>query len=148
MIPLVLLCLFFFSSRRRHTRCALVTGVQTCALPIFSTFKTASAYWAAPGLARLNAHLDPVDWHGRGDATAGATACLETALDLLAGLRMGRLPAQPLGLLSHHLRHDSAGWDFLAAFLARTAQHPVVRWIDAAAALEIGKSPAAVMPRS
>src|SRR3546814_2312099 len=32
----LLLCLFcvFFSSRRRHTRCALVTGVQTCALPI------------------------------------------------------------------------------------------------------------------
>src|SRR3546814_1547450 len=28
---------FFFSSRRRHTRCALVTGVQTCALPIFLT---------------------------------------------------------------------------------------------------------------
>src|SRR3546814_2560004 len=26
----------FFSSRRRHTRCALVTGVQTCALPIFT----------------------------------------------------------------------------------------------------------------
>src|SRR3546814_10369166 len=25
---------FFFASRRRHTRCALVTGVQTCALPI------------------------------------------------------------------------------------------------------------------
>src|SRR3546814_12604 len=28
------LLFFFFSSRRRHTRCALVTGVQTCALPI------------------------------------------------------------------------------------------------------------------
>src|SRR3546814_3793624 len=26
--------MFFFSSRRRHTRCALVTGVQTCALPV------------------------------------------------------------------------------------------------------------------
>src|SRR3546814_5822757 len=26
---------FFFSSSRRHTRCALVTGVQTCALPIY-----------------------------------------------------------------------------------------------------------------
>src|SRR3546814_3278688 len=26
----------FFASRRRHTRCALVTGVQTCALPIFT----------------------------------------------------------------------------------------------------------------
>src|SRR3546814_2514704 len=31
---LYVLCYFFFSSRRRHTRCALVTGVQTCALPI------------------------------------------------------------------------------------------------------------------
>src|SRR3546814_5644564 len=28
---------FFFSSRRRHTKCALVTGVQTCALPISTT---------------------------------------------------------------------------------------------------------------
>src|SRR3546814_9427400 len=31
---LYLFCFFFFSSRRRHTICALVTGVQTCALPI------------------------------------------------------------------------------------------------------------------
>src|SRR3546814_1402025 len=30
----MLVVIFFFSSRRRHTRCALVTGVQTCALPI------------------------------------------------------------------------------------------------------------------
>src|SRR3546814_6259497 len=33
----VVLWSFFFSSRRRHTRCALVTGVQTCALPICDT---------------------------------------------------------------------------------------------------------------
>src|SRR3546814_1109276 len=32
--------IYFFSSRRRHTRCALVTGVQTCALPISSNKKT------------------------------------------------------------------------------------------------------------
>src|SRR3546814_10440357 len=31
----LILSLFFFSGRRRHTRCALVTGVQTCAVPIF-----------------------------------------------------------------------------------------------------------------
>src|SRR3546814_14954496 len=29
---------FFFTSRRRHTRCALVTGVQTCALPIYGRY--------------------------------------------------------------------------------------------------------------
>src|SRR3546814_20952075 len=37
---------FFFSSRRRHTRCALVTGVRTCALPI-------SAGARLGGVARL-----------------------------------------------------------------------------------------------
>src|SRR3546814_5167551 len=36
------MCLFFFSSRRRHTRCALVTGVQTCALPILEFFHRGS----------------------------------------------------------------------------------------------------------
>src|SRR3546814_8978706 len=34
MVELCGVFVFFFSSRRRHTRCALVTGVQTCALPI------------------------------------------------------------------------------------------------------------------
>src|SRR3546814_6925242 len=41
---------FFFSSRRRHTRCALVTGVQTCALPISCTVAAPSrlpARWRA-----------------------------------------------------------------------------------------------------
>src|SRR3546814_3084826 len=35
---------FFFSSRRRHTRCALVTGVQTCALPISSISQQISVH--------------------------------------------------------------------------------------------------------
>src|SRR3546814_9719710 len=41
--------MFFFSSRRRHTRCALVTGVQTCALPI-SAGREARDYLAGRGL--------------------------------------------------------------------------------------------------
>src|SRR3546814_7774689 len=32
-------CIFFFSRRKRHTRCALVTGVRTCALPIYAVSK-------------------------------------------------------------------------------------------------------------
>src|SRR3546814_14505664 len=35
--------IFFLSSRRRHTRCALVTGVQTCALPIYFRVSSSSA---------------------------------------------------------------------------------------------------------
>src|SRR3546814_5537078 len=42
--------MFFFSSRRRHTRCALVTGVQTCALPI-SPNRTARSAEQALALA-------------------------------------------------------------------------------------------------
>src|SRR3546814_2724060 len=46
------MCVFFFSSRRRHTRCALVTGVQTCALPILEVDKAAFAHEAVEkGLA-------------------------------------------------------------------------------------------------
>src|SRR3546814_474687 len=48
---------FFFSSRRRHTRCALVTGVQTCALPI-CLFGLA-ALWLPIG---LGAAIPPTDF--------------------------------------------------------------------------------------
>src|SRR3546814_9778955 len=45
-----MLCLCFFcSSRRRHTRCALVTGVQTCALPILNMLGKSARYSKRPG---------------------------------------------------------------------------------------------------
>src|SRR3546814_13567595 len=48
------LVLFFVSSRGRHTRCALVTGVQTCALPIFRGVRgrAGRASWAWWGVHR------------------------------------------------------------------------------------------------
>src|SRR3546814_6592335 len=50
-----------FSSRRRHTRCALVTGVQTCALPISDTLMGATyvAVAAEHPLATLAAQNNP-----------------------------------------------------------------------------------------
>src|SRR3546814_13245887 len=59
---------FFFSSRRRHTRCALVTGVQTCALPISRP----------PARARGD----------RGRAGRGARPMTAAAGNALAGLRI------------------------------------------------------------
>src|SRR3546814_16565684 len=54
MILLLLFC-FFFSSRRRHTRCALVTGVQTCALPISKPFDPRLIVKIAPAVAQAAA---------------------------------------------------------------------------------------------
>src|SRR3546814_5256964 len=51
MRSVLLVCLFFFSSRRRHTRCALVTGVQTCALLISGGPATRYALYAQGGSA-------------------------------------------------------------------------------------------------
>src|SRR3546814_8238237 len=47
----LLFIMFFFSSRRRHTRCALVTGVQTCALPISLLASEADVAVAITGIA-------------------------------------------------------------------------------------------------
>src|SRR3546814_10511707 len=64
---------FFFSSRRRHTRCALVTGVQTCALPISDDI-VPMARWhgslgqvvdEAQGSAGGVAQTDPAEQIGR-----------------------------------------------------------------------------------
>src|SRR3546814_14837299 len=50
------MCMFFFSSRRRHTMCALVTGVQTCALPIL--FAEADIYLSTRLAARVGARFE------------------------------------------------------------------------------------------
>src|SRR3546814_9368747 len=54
----MVIVVFFFSSRRRHTRCALVTGVQTCALPLpksrFPHRPAAPFNMRTPAEARLN----------------------------------------------------------------------------------------------
>src|SRR3546814_1419337 len=50
---------FFFSSRRRHTRCALVTGVQTCALPI--SFSQDKEIHVMNGLPRGMPHAETIN---------------------------------------------------------------------------------------
>src|SRR3546814_1769113 len=58
------LVVFFFSSRRRHTRCALVTGVQTCALPISHLAHMHRLAVTAPGVSQSGV-LVSREGHGR-----------------------------------------------------------------------------------
>src|SRR3546814_10952340 len=67
--------LFYFSSKGRHTRCALVTGVQTCALPILQED-------ARKGGAQLEtAHRA---WNDQWQSDAGRAHWLEPDLDVAA----------------------------------------------------------------
>src|SRR3546814_446769 len=84
---------FFFSSRRRHTRCALVTGVQTCALPIFSakeydqrkghlrTFRgqifNVVLQWVIYGTLKSRETIPRIRWrrNGRQQDTTARSAC-------------------------------------------------------------------------
>src|SRR3546814_4883663 len=67
----VVLC-FFFSSRRRHTSCALVTGVQTCALPI-------SPRWSAT-VSQFPALFDFRHAHEDGVHASSAGQALEAVI--------------------------------------------------------------------
>src|SRR3546814_3054100 len=55
---------FVVSSRRRHTRCALVTGVQTCALPIYTEFLLPQALVKADGFVCRCAAIFAEDLRG------------------------------------------------------------------------------------
>src|SRR3546814_7986672 len=57
------LCSFFFSSRRRHTRCALVTGVQTCALPICAVAPCRHRHVGVFGLVQRG-RIEPIAFGG------------------------------------------------------------------------------------
>jgi len=114
---------------------------------VLSGFQLRRQYWAAEGVVQLNTHIDPVDWKGQ-DSVAGCKTALAAAQRCLQVMRLGAAPQQTLGLLTHHLRHDSAGWDFIVEFLARVLEHPGSGWRDLESSLDIGSLDRNVTPTS
>jgi hypothetical protein len=93
-----------------------------------------------PGLVQANAHVDIIDWRA-GRRFIGLGAAIELTIAHLRARREGRVDgAEPTGLLTHHLVMDAEGFDFTAAFLARTARHPAVQWLPARAIFGAGSS--------
>src|SRR3546814_2523393 len=74
--------IFFFSSRRRHTRCALVTGVQTCALPILPG---PTLLLSLPVLVAYYLFVDA----GRGSATRRIAVIMLSAILLVVFVVIG-----------------------------------------------------------
>ncbi len=98
-----------------------------------STFAPRAAAVPAPGLRAANTHVDLIDWKD-GRCFIGAPRAIEALTTHLRGRRLGQHDsAEPTGILTHHLVHDAATWEFLAQLLAALDDHPAVKWKTAAA---------------
>src|SRR3546814_5292231 len=101
---LALFFVFFFSSRRRHTTCALVTGVQTCALPISDDLSYADVPLGGdgnvhtPALQRLASEGLSFD-----RAFVASPACAPSRAALLTGMMPARNGAE-----ANHARANAA----------------------------------------
>jgi hypothetical protein len=107
---------------------ALIERLTGCGFVGLSTFGRRAGAEAAPGLAQINTHLDPVDWRGT-RLFVGETAALTRLVAALDG-------EEPIGILSHHLAMDEAGWAFLDRLLRTLADHPGARLYPARALFE------------
>src|SRR3546814_11029878 len=112
---------FFFSSRRRHTRCALVTGVQTCALPI-SNFKTVKT--SVKRLKEMEAQL-----------AEGATERMSKKEALMFDRELEKLNKAIGGIKDMNTLPDAlfvidVGYHKIAIAEARTLGIPVVAVVD------------------
>ncbi|MFD2740445.1 polysaccharide deacetylase family protein [Sulfitobacter aestuarii] len=83
-----------------------------------STYTPRRAPCPAPGLLQINTHIDPIRWRGGGGLLDPERQIGDLAA-LLVERREGRQDNdEPLGLLSHHLVHDAAIWEFCRACLS------------------------------
>jgi len=74
----------------------------------------------------LNTHVDIIDWKGNRGGRSADVLFTETAQ------RIAQLTDHPLdtiGVLTHHLVHDAAAWDFLERLFDRTMEHPACCWM-------------------
>jgi hypothetical protein len=101
----------------------LIERLTGCGFVGLSTFGRRAGAEAAPGLAQINTHLDPVDWRGT-RLFVGEPAALARLIAVLDA-------EEPVGILSHHLAMDEAGWAFLDRLLRMLAEHPGARMCPA-----------------
>ncbi len=106
----------------------MVTGLQRLGITSLSTFTPRRAPLAAPGLAQINTHLDPIDWKG-GRGLVDPDSLIAGLVRQLADRRLGRADnGEPYGILTHHLVHNEAIWGFTDALLGRLMAGPVRVW--------------------
>lgn len=107
---------------------ALIADLPASGFSALSTFGPPKE----AALPMLNTSIDIIDWHGsRGGRDPAALIA-----EILAQLRLAEAGGPPVGVLTHHLVHDGAAWDFLE----RLFDVPGIGWLSARQALARGQS--------
>lgn len=121
-----------------------ITGDIAASLPGLglSGVSTFTDRAAAPAVPCVNCHVDILDWRAKRQTGKAAYIGDKAALEILTGAlnrrrvgTPGTDPTEPVGLMTHHLDHDTASWEFLGRLLPVLAAHPAVRWVTAAEGL-------------
>jgi len=109
---------------------ALVPTLPEIGLRGLSTFGPRKRVEPVRGLRQVNAHVDPIDWHGGrgfvGEQAAITSLTRSLAIRRQAGVESG-MREEPTGLLTHHLVQDEAVWAFIDQLFARLRAHSGVR---------------------
>ncbi len=107
-----------------------LTGLGYRALSVYGPEKPSA-------LPLVNTHVDVMDWHG----TRGGRDPQALAVEIVARLRHMFAHGGAMGLLTHHLVHDAAVWDFMSALFEVTVRHPACRWTPVADLLQAPEIP-------
>ena len=107
----------------------MLTWLAGAGYTAVSTFTPRQAAKPAPGLLRVNTHLDPIDWKGSRSLLPPEQLIAQVARQL-RDRRLGDADnAEPYGLLSHHLVHDEPVWEFIGALARRLLDGPAEAWV-------------------
>ncbi|WP_299726972.1 polysaccharide deacetylase family protein [uncultured Tateyamaria sp.] len=93
-----------------------------------STFGPRIDVQAAPGLAQINTHIDPIWWKGSRDLVDPEQLIAQACQHLDARRTGAEDSTEPFGLLTHHLVHTEAIWTFSAAFLHELLDGGAAPW--------------------
>jgi hypothetical protein len=106
----------------------LIAELPAIGYAALSTFTPRDTANAAPGLIRINSHLDPIAWHD-GKSLVDPNTLIAQVTRQLADRRTGIADNdEPYGILTHHLVHDAAIWTFTKHLISRLMRGPAIAW--------------------
>jgi hypothetical protein len=101
----------------------LARSLSTSVAAMGFSFVSVEGDFSGLPLPCRNVHIDPIDW--KGPAAKDAGAIVRQALAALRLRRFGLVsPASPVGIVTHHLKHDADAWQSTEMLFDRLVAHP------------------------